>query len=75
MQMQSHGLNMTSVSIKQLKDTLRQKSIRTQNAVKDKTGNSLTAMVQTISNTNVHEDLNLILQITEERIECTVLLQ
>ncbi len=73
--MQSHGLNMTSVSIKQLKDTLRQKSIRTQNAVKDKTGNSLTAMVQTISNTNVHEDLNLILQITEERIECTVLLQ
>ena len=47
--MQSHGLNMTSVSIKQLKDTLRQKSIRTQNAVKDKTGNSLKTMVQTIS--------------------------
>ncbi len=35
---QSHGLGMTPVSIKQQRATLRQKSIRTQKAVSDKTG-------------------------------------
>ncbi len=35
---QSHGLGMTPVSIKQLRATLQQKSIRTQKAVQDKTG-------------------------------------
>jgi hypothetical protein len=49
MQMQSHGLNMTSLSIEQLRDTLCQSQIRTQNAAKDKTGNSLKIMGQTIS--------------------------
>ena len=47
--MQSHGLNMTPVSIEQLRATLWQKSNTTQNAVKDKTGNSLKTIVQTIS--------------------------
>jgi hypothetical protein len=47
--MQSHGLNMTPVSIDQLRATLRQSQIRTQNAVTDKTGNSLKTMGQTIS--------------------------
>jgi hypothetical protein len=36
--MQPHGLSMTPVSIDQLRATLRQKSIRTQKAVRDKTG-------------------------------------
>ena len=46
--MQLHGLSMTPVSMEQL--TLYDKSqIRAQNAVKDKTGNSLKTMVQTIS--------------------------
>jgi hypothetical protein len=35
---QSRGLGMTPVSIKELRATLRQKSIRTQKAVQDKTG-------------------------------------
>ncbi len=35
---QSHGLSMTPVSIKQLRANLRQKSTRTQKAVRDKTG-------------------------------------
>ncbi len=48
MQKQLHGLNMTPVSIKQLRDTLWQSQIKTQNAVKDKTGNSLKTIGQTI---------------------------
>jgi hypothetical protein len=38
LQMQSHGLGMTPVSIKQLRATLQHKSTRTQKAVRDKTG-------------------------------------
>ena len=38
---QSHGLGMTPVSIKQLRATLRQKSTRTQKAVRDKLDGSL----------------------------------
>jgi hypothetical protein len=38
LEMQSHCLSMTPVSIKQLRATLQQKSIRIQNAVRDKTG-------------------------------------
>ncbi len=49
MQMQLHGLNMTPVSIEQLRATLWGKSNKTQNAVKDKTDNSLKTMGQTIS--------------------------
>jgi hypothetical protein len=37
-QMQPHSLGMTPVSIKQPRATLHQKSIRTQKAVRDKTG-------------------------------------
>jgi hypothetical protein len=33
--------------------------MKAQNVVRDKTGNSLKTMVQTIKNTNKHEDLNL----------------
>ncbi len=47
--MQSHSLSTTPVSIKQPKATLGPKSLRTQNAVRDKTGNSLKTMLQTIS--------------------------
>ncbi len=47
MQMQLHGLNMTLISIEQRRVTLWWKSIRTQNLVKDKTGNSLKIMGQT----------------------------
>ncbi len=36
--MQSHGLEVIPVSIEQLRATLRQKSLRTQKAVRDKTG-------------------------------------
>jgi hypothetical protein len=49
MQMQLNGLNMTPVLMEQLRATLWQKTIRTENAVRDKTGNSLKTMVQTIS--------------------------
>jgi hypothetical protein len=48
MQMQLHGLNMTPVSIEQLRATLWQMSNKNSNAVKDKTGNSLKTMGQTI---------------------------
>ncbi len=71
MQMQSHGLNMTPMPIKQLRVTLWWKSIRTQNAVKYKTGNSLEIMGQT----NKHEDLNLMFVHHKKRMEYTVLLQ
>ncbi len=52
---------MTPVSIEQLRATLRQKSIRTQKAVRDKTGQqSQNTMVQTNVDTNKHEDCNLV---------------
>jgi hypothetical protein len=71
MQMQSHGLNMTPMSIEQWRVTLLWKSIRTQNAVKDKTGNSFKTMGQT----NKHEDLNLMFVHHEKRMKYTVLRQ
>jgi hypothetical protein len=71
MQMQSHGLNMIPMSIQQRRVTLWWKSIRTQNAVKDKIGNSLKKMGQT----NKHEDLNLMFVRHGKRMEYTILLQ
>jgi hypothetical protein len=71
MQMQLHGLNMTPILIEQWRVTLWQKSIRTQNAVKDKTGNSLKIMGQT----NKHEDLILMFVHHGKRMEYTILLQ
>jgi hypothetical protein len=71
MQMQLHGLNITPMSIEQLRVTVQWKPIRTQNAVKDKTGNSLKIMGQT----NKHEDLNLMVLHHGKRMEYTVLLQ
>jgi hypothetical protein len=41
LQMQSHGMGMTLVSIKQLSATLQQKSMRTQKQSKTKLDNSL----------------------------------
>ncbi len=41
MQMQSHGLSMTPVSIKKLRSTLRQKSIRSQKQSETKLDGSL----------------------------------
>ncbi len=49
--------------------------IRTQNAVKDKNGNSLKTIGQTISSTNKHEDLNLMFANHAKRMEYIVLLQ
>ncbi len=59
--MQSHSLGMTPVSIEQLRATLRQKSTRTQKAVRDKTG--LQFQIQWCKLkvvTNKHEDFNLV---------------
>ncbi len=53
--MQSHGLNMTPMSIEQLRVTSWWKPKRTQYAVKDKTGNSRKTMGQTYK----HEGLYL----------------
>ncbi len=71
MQMQSHGLNMTPMSIEQWRVTLWWKSIWTQNAVKDKTGNSL----KTIGQTNKHEGLNLMFVNHGKMMDYTILLQ
>ncbi len=46
--MQSHGLNMTPVSIEQLRALYDKSQVRTQKAVKDKTGNTFKTMGQTI---------------------------
>ncbi len=62
---------MTPMSIEQLRVTLQWKSIRTQTAVKDKTGNSLKTMGQT----NKHEDLNLMFANHGKRMDYIVLLQ
>jgi hypothetical protein len=59
--MQSRSLGMTPVSIKQLRATLRQKSIRTQKAVRDKTGRQ--PQIQRCKLklvTNKYEDFNLV---------------
>ncbi len=60
LQMQSHGLSMTTVSIQQLRITLQQKSIRTQKAIRDKTvRQSQKDWCKLKVDTNKHEDLNL----------------
>jgi hypothetical protein len=69
--MQSHSFNMTPMSIEQRRVTLWWKSIRTQNAVKDKTGVSLKIMGQT----NKPEDLNLMFVHHGKSMEYTLLLQ
>jgi hypothetical protein len=71
MQMQSHGLYITPMSIEPQRVTLWWKSIRTQNTVKDNTGNSLTRMGQT----NKHEGLHLVFVNHGKRMEYTILLQ
>jgi hypothetical protein len=59
--MQPHGLGMTPVSIQQMRATLRQKSIRTQNAVRDKTGwQSQIQWCKLKVFTNKHEDFSLV---------------
>ncbi len=61
LQMQSHGLSITPVSIEQLRATLWQKSIRTQNAVRDKTEwQSQKHWCKLKVDTNKHEYLNLV---------------
>ncbi len=58
---QSHGFGMTPVSIEQLRATLRQKSTRTQKAVRDKTGQQsqiLWCKLKVL--TSKHEDCNLV---------------
>ncbi len=57
---QSHGLGMTPVLIEQLRATLRQKSTRTQKAVRDKTGQQPQILwCKLKSVTSKHEDCNL----------------
>jgi hypothetical protein len=59
--MQSHGLGMTPVSIKQMRATLQQKSTRTQKAVRDNTGwQSQIQWCKLKVDTNKHEDFNLV---------------
>jgi hypothetical protein len=71
--MQSHGLSMTPVSIEQLRATLQQKSTRTQNAVRDKTGwQSQKQWCKLKVNTHIHEVLILCLQIKERRMKYTL---
>jgi hypothetical protein len=61
LQMQSHGLGMTPVSIKQLRATLQQESTRTQKAVRDKTGQqSQIQWCKLEVDTNKHENFNLV---------------
>jgi hypothetical protein len=61
LQMQSHGLGMTPVSIKHLRATLQQKSIKTQRAVSNKTGRqSQIQWCKLKVVTNKHEDFNLV---------------
>jgi hypothetical protein len=69
--MQLHGLNMTPIAIEQQRVTLWWKSIITQNAVKDKTGNSHKTMGQA----NKHEGLYLVFVNHGKRMEYTILLQ
>jgi hypothetical protein len=69
--MQLHGLNMTPMSIEQQRVTLWRKSIGTQIAVKDKTGNSRKTMEQT----SKHEGLYLMFVNHGKRMEYTILLQ
>ncbi len=69
--MQSHGLNMTPMSIEQRRATSWWKSLRTQYAVKDKTGNSLKAMGQT----DKHEGLHLMFVNHGKWMDYSVLLQ
>jgi hypothetical protein len=69
--MQLHSLNMTPMSIEQLRVTSWWKSKRTQYAVKDETGNSRKTMGQT----NKHEGLYLMLVRHGKRMDYTILLQ
>ncbi len=56
---QSHGLSMTPVSIKQLKATLGQESIRSKSSQRQNWMAVQNTMVQTIVVTSKHEDCNL----------------
>ncbi len=60
--MQSHGLSLTTLLIKQLRATLHQRSIRTQKEVRDKTGWQSQKHWCTLKvDTNKHEELNLMI--------------
>jgi hypothetical protein len=56
---QSHGLSMTPVSIKLLRATLRQESIRSKSSQRQNWMAVQNTMVQTIVVTSKHEDCNL----------------
>ncbi len=56
---QSHGLSMTPVSIKQLRATLRQESIRSKSSQRQNWMAASNTMVQTIVVTSKHENCNL----------------
>jgi hypothetical protein len=60
LQMQSHSLGMTPVSIKQLRATLQQKSIRTQKQSETNWSAVSNTMVHTKSSHHKHEDFNLV---------------
>jgi hypothetical protein len=68
---QLHGLNMTPMSIEQLRVASRQNSKRTQYAVKDKTGNSR----KTMGHTNKHEGLYLMFVNDGKRMDYSISLQ
>jgi hypothetical protein len=70
---QPHGLGMTPVSIEQLRATLRQKSTKTQKAVRDKTGwQSQILWCKLKVNTIGMKIVILCLQTTEKRMEYTL---
>ncbi len=61
LQMQSHGLGMTPVSIKQLRTTVRQKSILTKKSSQRQNWMAVSnTMVQTNVDTTKHEKINLV---------------
>jgi hypothetical protein len=57
--MQSHGLSMTPLSVKQLRASLQQNSIRTQQQSETKLDGSLKKWCKLKVDTNKHEDFNL----------------
>ncbi len=56
---QSHGLSMTPGSIEQLRDTLRQESIRSKSSQRQNWMAVQNTMMQTIVVTSKHEDCDL----------------
>ncbi len=70
---QSHGLGMTPELIKQLRATLRQKSIRTKKSSQRQNWKAVSnTMVQTNIDTGEHEDFNVVFTNTERKMEHTL---